>query len=52
MRGKPKYDPDDDGRWKAMADDPDHVQYGETDWLRQRFAMTCRNCASKRVVVL
>ena len=49
--GKPQYDPDDNGRWKALADDPDYVQYGETDWLRQNFAMTCKACASKRVVI-
>ena len=43
-RGNPEYDPDDDGRWKAMADDPDYVQDSETDWqaykgsrLRSRF---------------
>jgi len=24
-RGNPEYDPDDRGRWKAMADDPDHI---------------------------
>ncbi|MGA2256727.1 MAG: hypothetical protein ABSG53_18925 [Thermoguttaceae bacterium] len=47
--GKPEYDPDDRGRWKAMAEDPDHVPYDETDWLRQNFTMICKACTSKRV---
>jgi len=51
MRRKPEYDPDDDGRWKAMADDPDHVQYDATDNLRTKFTLICKQCASKHVVV-
>jgi len=50
-RGNPEYDPDDRGRWKAMADDPDHVEYDATDNLRTCFTLICKKCASKRVVV-
>jgi DNA-directed RNA polymerase subunit M/transcription elongation factor TFIIS len=50
-RGNPEYDPDDNGRWKAMADDPDHVEYDATDSLRTSFTLICKKCASKRVVV-
>ena len=46
-----RYDPDDNGRWMALADNPDHVQYDETDCLRQHFTLTCRASSSKRVVV-
>jgi len=50
-RGNPEYEPDDRGRWTAMADDPDHVKYDATDNLRTCFTLICKKCASKRVVL-
>jgi hypothetical protein len=53
--GRPEYfedDPDSTERFKALAQDVDHFDLVQTNYVRQQFTITCNKCKSQKITLV